>query len=56
MPEYITKINQSGTEYNIKDAVSGYITDADLPNITVNTNTKTLVIVQTVNNADDENF
>ena len=56
MPEYITKINQSGTEYNIKDTVSGYITTVDLPSISVNTNTKTLIINQTVVNADNEDF
>lgn len=53
---YLTKVSTGGTEYSIKDTVSGYITSDELPAITVNTNTKTLVILSTVENADIQDF
>ena len=56
-PKYLTRINQDGTEYNIKDIVSGYITRDDLPAIIVNPATKTLIITTTtVENADVQDF
>ena len=57
MPDIIKQIRTpDGTTYDIKDAITGYITSADLPAISVNTTTKTLLINQTVDNADAENF
>lgn len=46
----------SGSVFNIIDTTSGYVTIADVPAISVNTVTKTLVITTSVENADTEEY
>lgn len=45
-----------GNVYTVKDTVSGYVTLGDVPAISVNTTTKSLVITTSVSNGDEVSY
>ena len=57
MPNNISKVQlPDGNTYNVTDKTSGYVTINDVPAISVNTTTKTLVINTTVDNGDEVDY
>lgn len=53
----ISKIQlPDGNAYDIIDTTSGYVTTSDVPAMSVNTTTHTLVITTSIDNADDEEY
>ena len=45
-----------GNTYNVTDKISGYVTLTDVPAISVNTTTKSLVITTSVSNGDEVSY
>ena len=56
MPDLSKVKLPDGNTYDIKDKTSGYVTLTDVPTVSVNTTTKTLVITTSVSNGDEVSY